>query len=176
MAAQVCLVERCVAGKAQDLVEKFGAEAIEHRHDHDQRRHTQQDAEEREQRNDRDETFLAPRPQIAERQHPLEAGKGFGIGKVLVPSGWQKAPHDLGPARTFSRSPVLRFLTSAMPSFRPRGPMITCQGRPIRSMAANLPPAPLVPVVVENLDALGLQRRHRSSRHAASVSASPTLS
>ena len=33
----------------------------------------ERDAEQREDRDDRDEAFLPPRPQIAERDHPLEA-------------------------------------------------------------------------------------------------------
>ena len=38
------------------------------------------------------------------------------------------------------RSPVARFLSSTVPAFRPRGPTTSCQGRPIRSMSANLTP------------------------------------
>ena len=36
--------------------------------------------------------------------------------------------------------------------------MITCQGRPIRSIAAELGAWPLVAIVIEHVDALGLER------------------
>ena len=39
------------------------------------------------------------------------------------------------------RSPVLRSLTSISPLLRPFGPTISWNGRPIRSMVANLAPA-----------------------------------
>ena len=51
------------------------------------------------------------------------------------------------------RSPDLRSLTSTSPLFRPFGPTISWNGRPIRSMVANLPPGALVGVVVEHRDA-----------------------
>src|ERR1035437_8876236 len=40
-----------------------------------------------------------------------------------------------------SREPPARFFTSTLPSVRPRGPISTCQGMPIRSAVANFPPA-----------------------------------
>ena len=77
---------------------------------------------------------------------PFLLGEEFG-------SGWVGQFPDVSvEARTLftaasierlSRSPVARFLTSTWPSFSPRGPTISCHGRPIRSMPANLPPARL---------------------------------
>jgi hypothetical protein len=52
------------------------AEAVHHRHHDDQRRDAEHDPEEREAGDDRDESFLAPRAQVAQRQHPLEGAKG----------------------------------------------------------------------------------------------------
>ncbi len=40
------------------------------------------DAEEGKPGDDRDESFLAPRPQVAQRQHPLEWGKRPGPGRL----------------------------------------------------------------------------------------------
>ena len=51
------------------------------------------------------------------------------------------------------RSPDLRSLTSISPLFRPLGPTISWNGRPIRSMVANLAPARSSRVVVEHRDA-----------------------
>jgi hypothetical protein len=71
-----------VAIEAQDLVEQLDAEAIHHRHDDDQVRDPERDAEEREQRDDGDESFLAPRQQVSQRQHPFERREGPGPGGV----------------------------------------------------------------------------------------------
>ena len=62
-----------VAVEAEDLVEQLLAEAVHHRHDDDERRDAEHDAEERKAGDDRDKSFLAPRAQIAQRQHPFEA-------------------------------------------------------------------------------------------------------
>ena len=64
-----------VAVEAEDLAEQFLAEAVHHRHDDDQGGDAQHDAEEGEAGDDRYESFLAPRPQVAQRQHPFERGK-----------------------------------------------------------------------------------------------------
>ena len=52
--------------------EQIGAEAVHHRHDDDQGGDAERDPEQRKDRDDRDEAFLPARPQIAERDHPLE--------------------------------------------------------------------------------------------------------
>ena len=39
------------------------------------------------------------------------------------------------------RSPLARRFSSTVPALRPRGPMVSCHGRPIRSMSANFAPA-----------------------------------
>ena len=68
-----------MAVEAQDLVEQLLAEAVHHRHHDDERGDAQQDAEEGEAGDDRDEAFLAPRPQVAQGQHPLERSERPGI-------------------------------------------------------------------------------------------------
>ena len=64
-----------VAVQPKDLAQELLPKAVHHRHDDDERRHPQHNAEEREAGDDRYESFLAPRPQIAQRQHPLKRGK-----------------------------------------------------------------------------------------------------
>ena len=58
------------------FVEQFLAKAVHHRHDDDQSGNAEHDAEERKAGDDGDKSFFAPRPQIAQRQHPLEGRKG----------------------------------------------------------------------------------------------------
>ena len=127
-----------MAAEAQNLVQELGAEAVHHRHDDDERRDAEHDAQEREDGNDRDETFAAAGAQIAQREEPFEAGKGTRIAGGAVHQALKRP--TISASGTLERSPVRRFFTSAMPSFSPRGPMITCQGNPIRSMVANLAP------------------------------------
>ena len=72
-----------MAVEAENFVEQLFAEAIHHRHDDDERGDAEHDAEEGKPGDDRDESFLAPRPQVAQRQHPLERGEGprpVGLG------------------------------------------------------------------------------------------------
>ena len=52
-----------MAVEPEDLGQQLLAKAVHHRHDDDQRRHAEHDAEEREPGDDRDEAFFAPRPQ-----------------------------------------------------------------------------------------------------------------
>ena len=69
-------LDQQMAIESENFVEQFLPEAVHHRHDDDERRNAEHDAEEGESGDDRNESFLAPRPQVAERQHPLERGKG----------------------------------------------------------------------------------------------------
>jgi hypothetical protein len=69
-----------MAVEAENLVEEFLAKAVHHRHDDDQRRHAEHDAGEGKAGDHRDEAFLAPRAQIAPRQHPLKGSKGRRSG------------------------------------------------------------------------------------------------
>ena len=61
-----------IAVEAEDAAEQVGAEPVHHRHHDDQGGDAERDPEQRKDRDDRDEPFLPPRPQIAERDHPLE--------------------------------------------------------------------------------------------------------
>ena len=73
-----------VPRKPENLVHQFGTEAVHHRHNDDQGCDTQHDAKKREPGDDRYEAFLAARPQISKRHHPLIcrecAGFACGIG------------------------------------------------------------------------------------------------
>ncbi len=74
-----------MAVEAENLVEQLAAKAVHHRHDDDQGGDAEHDAEEGESGNDRDESLLAPRPQIAQRQHPFERREGprpIGLGHL----------------------------------------------------------------------------------------------
>src|SRR5580693_6195903 len=67
-----------IAVEAQDAGEQIGAKPVHHRHDDDQGGDTERDPEQRKDRDDRDEPFLPPRPQITERDHPLEGAEHQG--------------------------------------------------------------------------------------------------
>src|SRR6185312_7070813 len=69
-----------MAVNAENLAQKLMPEAVHHRHDDDERRHAEHDAEEGEPGNNRDESFFAPRPQVAQREHPFVRRKGTSPG------------------------------------------------------------------------------------------------
>jgi len=56
----------------EDAVEQFGAEAVHHRHDDDQRGNAQRDADQRNDGDDGHRRLLAAGPEIAPGDHPLE--------------------------------------------------------------------------------------------------------
>ena len=72
------LVENRVPVEPEDLREQLMPEAVHHGHHDDQRSNAEHDAEERETGDDRDESFLAARPQVASGQQPFEGGEGWG--------------------------------------------------------------------------------------------------
>ncbi len=61
-----------VSVEPENAADQLGAEPVHHRHHDDQGRDPERDAEQREDRDDRDKALGPPRPQIAERDHPLE--------------------------------------------------------------------------------------------------------
>ena len=67
-----------IAVQTEDAAHQVGAEAVHYRHDDDQGGHTEGDPEQRKDRDDRDEPLRPPRPQIAERHHPLEGIEDHG--------------------------------------------------------------------------------------------------
>ena len=73
-----------MAVEPEDLAQQLLAKAIHHRHDDDEGGHPQGDAQEGKPGDDRDEAFLAPRPEVAQRQHPLEWGERPRSGGFLV--------------------------------------------------------------------------------------------
>ena len=160
-------LDQQMAVHAQDLVEQFLAEAVHHRHHDDQGGDAEHDAQEGKSGDDRDESFLAPRPQVTQRQHPFERREWVGGGglahqttilgcrfhtipavsrHVRAPWRWRKRTrHDASRSNASSglissRLPSERRLSSTLPSARPFGPTSTCQGNPIRSAVANLAP------------------------------------
>ena len=64
-----------VAVEADHLVHEIVAKAVHHRHDDDQRRDAEHDAEEREAGDDRDRALGVARAQIAKGDHPLEGAR-----------------------------------------------------------------------------------------------------
>ena len=77
------LVDDDVAVEPEDLGEQLVAEAVHHRHDDDEGGDAQHDAGEREAGDDGDEAFLAARPQVAARDHPLVGGeRPRAVGRV----------------------------------------------------------------------------------------------
>jgi hypothetical protein len=76
-------LDQQVAVEPEDLIEQLLAEPVHHRHDDDQRGHPEQDAEEGEPGDDRNEALFATGAQIAQRQHPLERGKGPGCDRLV---------------------------------------------------------------------------------------------
>ncbi|MEI9992212.1 MAG: hypothetical protein WDM86_19505 [Rhizomicrobium sp.] len=66
--------------QAQDARQQVVTKAVHHRHDDDERGDGERDPGQRQDRNERNEPVLAPRPQVAKRDHPLEAGEGAASG------------------------------------------------------------------------------------------------
>jgi hypothetical protein len=64
-----------MAVEAEDAAEQLGAEAVHHRHDDDQGGDAERDAEEGEQRDQRNEALLPARLQLTHRHVPLETRK-----------------------------------------------------------------------------------------------------
>ena len=93
-----------VAIEADHLVHEIMAEAVHHRHDDDQRRYAQHDAEEREAGDDRDRALCVARAQVAKGDHPLESRKRLGgrrrlgSGRVQRDGGQSATPASLIPS------------------------------------------------------------------------------
>ena len=118
----------------EDAAQQLLAKAVHHRHDDDQGGHPQGDAEQGEAGDDGDKAFLAAGAQVTHGHHTLEGAEDHGL---LTPVSLAKAESK----DSSSRSPLARALSSTTPDFRPRGSMISCQGKPIKSISANLVPA-----------------------------------
>ncbi len=86
--------------QAQDARQQVVTKAVHHRHDDDERGDGERDPGQRQDRNERNEPVLAPRPQVAKRDHPLEAGEGAasgGAGALVAPSPrqWTKGGNSV---------------------------------------------------------------------------------
>ena len=105
-------VDAEIAVEAEDAAQKVGAEPVHHRHDDDQGGDAERDPQEREDRDHRDEPLLPPRPQIAERDHPLEgvedhvgtpSTKGRPDPPAAVPPPWPGSARPSTPAMVMRR-------------------------------------------------------------------------
>jgi hypothetical protein len=76
--------------ETEDLVEQLLPEPVHHRHHDDEGSNPKHDAEKREAGIDRYESFLAPGPQVAQRQHPFERSERVG-GAVRL--AHKRVPH-----------------------------------------------------------------------------------
>src|SRR5579883_594141 len=124
-------VDAEIAVDADYVRDELRTEPVHHGHHDDQRRHAERDPQQREDGDHRDETLLAARPQIAECHHALKGAERHQRAESLL---------NAASGESSSRLPVLRSLSSTTPWARPRGPTVSCQGRPIRSMVANFAP------------------------------------
>ena len=129
--------------RPENAREQLVAKAVHHRHDDDERRHAERDADQRKSGNDGDEALRPLGAQIAQRDHPLERGERARRGARLRRDGDRHTlrGHDhacrvrllLGhqgfanlatalSSDTSSFAPVARTFTSTSPFSRPRGP------------------------------------------------------
>ena len=171
-----------MAVEAEDLVEQFLAEAVHHRHDDDEGRNAEHDAEEREPGDDRDESLFAPRPQVAQRQHPFERCEGpcpgrfahrwllcrdfirfwrfqASIGRTRVEHtethGFSaSAGRGWRRDERFSRLPSARFLISILAGGEPLGTDDNLVRHADQVGGRELGARALVEIVVEHVDAL----------------------
>src|SRR3954447_15182891 len=115
--------------EADDLVEQLGAKAVHDAHHDDQRRDAKRHRNQADAGDEEDETFALAGQQIASGEHPLGAVEDHAVSLANALSRLSS-----------SRSPVERRFNSTVPLAIPRGPMITCHGRPIRSIEPSFTP------------------------------------
>ena len=112
----------------------------------DQRGDAERDADQGEDRDDRDEALAFAGAQIAAgdgafegTEHALLALPRAGAFAAIPASPSEHSRASSGD--TSVRSPVARRFSSTLPAAAPRGPTMICHGCPIRSASANLAPA-----------------------------------
>ena len=127
--AAVIALDDGVAVETDDLVEQFGAKAVHHRHDDDQRGDAERDGADAEPGDDEDEPLALAGQEVAPRDHPFVAVEDHAVSLASASS-----------MVSSSFSPVRRFLSSTVPAASPRGPRISCHGRPMRSIEPSLTP------------------------------------
>src|SRR5437868_13668263 len=118
-----------MAIEADDLVEQLGAEAVHDAHHDDQGGDAQRDCKQTDTGNKEDEPLARSGQEVAAGEHAL--------GPVEDHAG---SPASALSMLSSSRSPVERRFNSTVPAAMPRGPTMTCQGRPIRSIEPSLTP------------------------------------
>ena len=125
--------------EAEDPAEQLGAEAVHHRHHDDQRRDAERDAEKREAGDDRDEAFLrGARADSGSASSPLEGGRtgAYRRSSRARSSGAERQRVERDSSCALAGGAVLQLDRAGLAA--PRGPMISCQGRPIRSIVGEL--------------------------------------
>src|SRR5689334_20537851 len=118
-----------MAVQADDLVEQLGAEAVHHAHHDDQRGDAERHRDQADAGDEENEPLAFSRKQIASGEHPLGAVEDHAVSLANALS-----------MLSSSRSPVERRFNSTVPAATPRGPTITCQGSPIRSIEPSFTP------------------------------------
>ena len=155
MGLRSALIDAGMALEAQDLVQQLGAEAVQHRHHDDERRNTQQDAEEGEERNHRDEAFPPPGAEIAHRQHPLEGREGLGVWQAFVHQAVKRARMpSSGTLLALTRLAVLDLGHALLQAARSDDHL---PGQADQVHHCKLGPWTIVAIVIEDVDALGLE-------------------
>ena len=127
-AAVIALDDR-MAVEAHDLVEQLGAEAVHHAHHDDQRGDSKRHGEQADRRDKEDEPFALAGKQVAASDRALVPIEDHSVSLA-------KADSTLSSCR----SPDERRLSSTVPAAIPRGPTISCQGKPIISIVASFAP------------------------------------
>ena len=118
--------------ESEDLADEFMTKSVHHGHDDDEGADPEADPDKREPGCDGDEPLLTPGFQVAQRYRQFEC------------SDHERDSRMRGTASSSASStrwPSDRRLSSTLDDAAPRGPMMICQGRPMRSMSENFTPA-----------------------------------
>src|ERR1019366_5005019 len=132
-------LDRDMAVDAQKTRDQLGLEPAHDRGDDDQCRYAERDADQRKDRDDRNEPFALACAQVTAGDGAFECSKhGWGQARRSTPAEIRVSASS-GVSST--RSPLARRFSSILPEAAPRGPTTSCHGWPIRSASLNLTPA-----------------------------------
>jgi hypothetical protein len=118
-----------VAVEARDLVEQLGPKAVHHAHDDDERGDAESDREQADRCDQKNEALALAGKQVAPSDHPLVGVEDHAASLASADSRLSS-----------SFSPVARRFNSTTPPAIPRGPTMTCQGSPMRSIDPSFTP------------------------------------